>query len=62
MFFWGVGTSDIGPTSLGWSPTLSSTTLAVATIVIPAIDSFSHSKSLEEWYDKVSCLFTATCV
>lgn len=53
MFFWGVGTSEIGETSLDWAATTSAPALAVATIVIPALDSFFASDSVEQWYDKV---------
>lgn len=53
MFFWGVGTSSIGSISLGWTATLSSTALAVATIIIPGVDALANSKSLERWFDKV---------
>lgn len=57
MFFWGVGTSTIGQTSpLGWSPSLSATMMAAATICIPAIDSFLYSSSAVTWCDKVSCV------
>lgn len=55
MFFWGVGTSTIGQTSpLGWSPSLSATMMAAATICIPAIDSFLYSSSAVTWCDKAS--------
>lgn len=40
MFFWGLGTSSIATISFGWADTASAAILGVATIVIPAIDSF----------------------
>lgn len=52
MFFWGVGTSDIGAT-FGWNESLSATVLAVATICIPALDAFFNSKAVKQWYDQV---------
>lgn len=52
MFFWGVGTSNIGAT-FGWSESLSATALAVATICIPALDAFFNSKVVEQWYEQV---------
>lgn len=39
-FFWGVGTSSIGPISFDWADSVSAAALGVATIVIPALDSF----------------------
>lgn len=61
MFFWGVGTSDIGQRTLQWSETSSAAALAVATIVIPGLDGFFGSNSVEQWYDKVY-LVSITCV
>ncbi|CAM9916475.1 unnamed protein product [Pylaiella littoralis] len=56
MFFWGLGTSTVGDTSsLGWKEPTTSTALAVATIVIPAVDAFFASRRVEQWYDKWSC-------
>eukprot|EP00904_Undaria_pinnatifida_P002482 jgi/Undpi1/12234/HiC_scaffold_5.g01910.m1 len=53
MFFWGIGTSDIGGT-FGWEPALSAAALAVATICIPAVDAFLNSRSVELWYDQAN--------
>lgn len=53
MFFWGIGTSTIAEDTLSWTSTSTATALAVATIIIPGIDAFTHSKSLERWYDQV---------
>lgn len=53
LFFWGVGTSSIGEYSLNWDDTASATALAVATIIIPAIDAFCNSQRFEQWNDKV---------
>lgn len=53
MFFWGVGTSEIGEEVFDWGHTLSATVLAIATIIIPALDAFLNSQSVEHWYDKV---------
>lgn len=61
MFFWGVGTSDIGQSSLQWSETSSAAALAVATIIIPGLDGFFGSHSVEQWYDKV-CVLLVLCV
>ncbi|CAM9561820.1 unnamed protein product, partial [Ectocarpus sp. 8 AP-2014] len=44
MFFWGVGTSTVGQTALGWSSSLSATSMAAATLAIPAVDSFFNSR------------------
>ncbi|CAM9955675.1 unnamed protein product [Scytosiphon promiscuus] len=54
LFFWGIGTSDIGLT-FEWSATRSAAALAVATIIIPAIDAFFNSKSVQLWYEQWSC-------
>lgn len=45
LFFWGVGTSgeSIGG-AIGWNEFLSASLLAVATIVIPAVDAFVNSQ------------------
>ncbi|CAM9545376.1 unnamed protein product [Pylaiella littoralis] len=40
MFFWGLGTSKIASTSFGWAETAAAAALAVATIVIPALDTY----------------------
>lgn len=40
MLFWGLGTSAIANISFGWADTASAAVLGVATIVLPAIDSF----------------------
>ncbi|CAM9613662.1 unnamed protein product [Scytosiphon promiscuus] len=40
MFFWGIGTSKIASNSFGWDETASAAALAVATIVIPALDTY----------------------
>ncbi|CAM9891666.1 unnamed protein product [Ascophyllum nodosum] len=55
MFFWGIGTSDVGKQSLGWEATTSATALAVATICIPAVDSFFNSKRVVHWWERWSC-------
>ncbi|CAN0213218.1 unnamed protein product [Ectocarpus sp. 12 AP-2014] len=54
LFFWGIGTSDIGLT-FGWGPSRSAAALAVATIVVPATDAFFNSKSVDLWYEQWSC-------
>lgn len=54
MFFWGIGTSTSAGNSIGWTHPQSSVALAVATIVIPALDAFSASRAVERWLDKVS--------
>ncbi|CAM9724063.1 unnamed protein product [Ectocarpus fasciculatus] len=54
LFFWGIGTSDIGLT-FGWGPSRSAAALAVATIIVPATDAFFNSKSVELWYEQWSC-------
>ncbi|CAM9400743.1 unnamed protein product, partial [Laminaria digitata] len=54
IFFWGVGTSDIGLHTLGWSKTSSAAALAVATIVIPGLDAFFANQRVEQWFDKVT--------
>lgn len=54
MFFWGLGTSTVGMThGMGWDDSASAAALAVATIVIPAVDAFFNSRKVEQWYDKV---------
>lgn len=53
LFFWGIGTSDIGLT-FGWGPSRSAAALAVATIIVPATDAFFNSKSVELWYEQVT--------
>ncbi|CAM9344227.1 unnamed protein product [Ectocarpus sp. 12 AP-2014] len=56
MFFWGLGTSTVGMTrGMGWDDSASAAALAVATIVIPAVDAFFNSRKVEQWYDKWSC-------
>lgn len=57
MFFWGIGTSDIAQDSFNWPLTSSAATLAVATLVIPGVDSFLGSYSVEKWYSKVGHYF-----
>lgn len=54
LFFWGVGTSAVGQESFGWSDSSSSAALAVATIVIPALDAFFASRQIGRYYDKAS--------
>lgn len=54
IFFWGLGTSEIGTDSLGWSQTSSAAALAVATIVIPGLDAFFANQRVEQWFDKVT--------
>lgn len=54
MFFWGVGTSSIGSQSFDWAETGSAASLAVAIIVIPALDSFFSSSGVREAVDAVS--------
>eukprot|EP00903_Cladosiphon_okamuranus_P019556 g17986.t1 len=54
MFFWGVGTSTVG-SRLGWSSSLSATSMAAATLVIPAIDSFFNSRRANHLGDKICC-------
>lgn len=54
IFFWGIGTSDIGQDALGWSNSGSAAALAVATIVIPGLDAFCANQIVEQWLDKVS--------
>eukprot|EP00903_Cladosiphon_okamuranus_P012430 g11646.t1 len=55
LFFWGVGiTSSIG-LEIGWNESLSAALLAVATIVIPAVDAFFNSQQIELWYEKLTC-------
>ena len=53
IFFWGIGTSEIGTNSLGWSESTSAAALAVATIVIPGLDAFFANQNVEQWLDKV---------
>ncbi|CBJ30072.1 Kinase, NEK [Ectocarpus siliculosus] len=52
MFFWGVGTSTVGQTALGWSSSLSATSMAAATLAIPAVDSFFNSRKASAIGDK----------
>ncbi|CAM9387717.1 unnamed protein product [Ascophyllum nodosum] len=47
-FFWGTGTSKIGTYSLNWANSVSAAALAVATIVIPALDSFFSGRGARE--------------
>lgn len=54
MFFWGVGTSTSAGNSIGWTHPQSSAALAVATIVIPALDAFFASRAVERLLDKAS--------
>lgn len=54
MLFWGIGTSKIGAFSFGWEDTGSAAALAVATIIIPAIDSFMSGKGAREFWGTVS--------
>lgn len=54
IFFWGIGTSDIGQDTLGWSSSGSAAALAVATLVIPALDAFCANQKVEQWVDKVN--------
>lgn len=54
MFFWGVGTSAIGMESFGWGDRKGAVALAVASIVIPALDSVFASSSTRLRVDKVS--------
>ena len=54
MWWWGIGTSRIAQDSFGWSDNLSAASLAVATIVIPALDQFLSSHMIENVYDVVS--------
>ncbi|CAM9983897.1 unnamed protein product, partial [Scytosiphon promiscuus] len=55
MFFWGVGTSTVGTTGLGWSSSLSATSMAAATLAIPAVDSFFNSRKAYSLGDKICC-------
>ncbi|CAM9667909.1 unnamed protein product [Ectocarpus sp. 12 AP-2014] len=55
MFFWGVGTSTVGQTALGWSSSLSATSMAAATLAIPAVDSFFNSRKASAIGDKIWC-------
>lgn len=54
LFFWGLGTSNVAQQSFQWSDPSSSAAMAVATIVIPALDAFFGSQLIGDWYDKVS--------
>lgn len=54
IFFWGIGTSDIGQDTLGWSKSAAGAALAVATIVIPGLDAFCANQRVEQWLDKVN--------
>ncbi|CAN0446489.1 unnamed protein product [Ascophyllum nodosum] len=54
MWWWGVGTSSIAQDSFGWLESSSATSLAVATIVIPALDQFLSSHMVENVYDVLS--------
>ncbi|CAM9643513.1 unnamed protein product [Pylaiella littoralis] len=54
MFFRGVGTSTVGA-SFGWSESLSATSMAAATLVIPAVDSFFNSQKASLWSAKLCC-------
>eukprot|EP00903_Cladosiphon_okamuranus_P016949 g15624.t1 len=51
MFFWGISTSNIGQASFNMSETVSA---AVATIIIPALDSFFASGGARQTFSKVS--------
>lgn len=53
IFFWGIATSDIGEDGLHWTRSTSAAALAVATIVIPALDGFFANRRVEQWLDKV---------
>ena len=54
MFVWGIGTSTIGLSALGWGDTASAAALAVATIVIPAMDSFFAGSDARRCWGRVS--------
>lgn len=54
IFFWGIGTSDIGKVSVGVSETSSAAALAVASIVIPGLDASFANQRVEQWLDKVN--------
>lgn len=54
MFFWGVGTSSIGQNSFKWGETAAAAALAVASIVIPAIDSFFSGPGVQILWGIVS--------
>lgn len=45
MFFWGIGTSTLGYSSMGWTSTASAAALGVATIIIPGLDSFFSGRA-----------------
>lgn len=63
MFFWGLGTSNVGDTAgMGWGESATAAALAVATIVIPAVDAFFSSRRVEQWYDKVRRNLFFCCV
>eukprot|EP00903_Cladosiphon_okamuranus_P016953 g15628.t1 len=46
MFFWGLGTSKIAENTFEWPETASAAALAVASIVIPAIDTYCSGRGL----------------
>ncbi|CAM9199768.1 unnamed protein product, partial [Hapterophycus canaliculatus] len=54
MFFWGVGTSKIASNSFGWDETASAAALAVATIVIPALDIYFSGRGARATISVVS--------
>jgi len=58
MWWWGLGTSNIAQEYFGWSETSSAASLAVATIVIPALDQFFGSHKMEKMYDVVGKMIT----
>eukprot|EP00904_Undaria_pinnatifida_P002684 jgi/Undpi1/12416/HiC_scaffold_5.g02088.m1 len=61
MFFWGIGTSTIGTASLGWGDTTSAAALAVATIVIPAVDSFFAGSGARRCWGRVVITWLDIC-
>lgn len=52
--FWGAGTSSIGVNSFKWAESASAAALAVATIVIPTVDSFFSGRGARTVWDSVS--------
>eukprot|EP00752_Nemacystus_decipiens_P009953 g8876.t1 len=53
MFFWGISTSNIGQVSFNMSETVSAAALAVATIIIPALDSFFSGGGARQTFSTV---------
>ncbi|CAN0119966.1 unnamed protein product [Ectocarpus sp. 6 AP-2014] len=57
MFFWGVGTSKIAPNSFNWAESASAAALAVATIVIPALDTYFSGRGARATVSVVTIFF-----